>query len=122
MADAAQLPRLRALGVTAGEQSLTRVQTSFILSALEPPEAPGVNVRAIADAQRIADPSARRRHLLRCRRALNNGARQAQQVTAAVKSPDESIIHAKALVTSSISVLRAIIDERLGTPTAQGSA
>lgn len=117
MADSEQCTRLRALGVPAGGYPLTKVQASFILSALRPLEASGVTVPAIAASNDIANPYARRRYLRHCQRALNEGSRDAQQVLTAVKSSDESIVRCKALVGSALATLRALILERIEPPT-----
>lgn len=108
-----QLQRLHALGVKEDDRPLTRVQASFILSALQPLEASGINVKLIAGTDRIADPQARRRTLCRVRSAVNDGAREANLAMATARSSDRDVARAKALVAAAFSTLRAMIDGRL---------
>ncbi|GEM_PF-6782228 len=108
-----QLQRLRALGVKNHDRALTRAQASFVLSALQPLEASGINVKLIAGTDRVADPQSRRRTLCRVRSTVNESARQATQVTATARSSDRDVAPAKAVVAEAFSTLRVMIDRRL---------
>ena len=108
-----QLRRLCALGVREDDRPLTRMQASFVVSALQPLEASGISVKLIASTDRIADSQARQRHLRRCRSAVNEGARQANQVMATARSSDRDVARAKAVVATAFSTLRTMIDGRL---------
>ena len=114
-----QRHRLHALGVKEDDRPLTRAQASFILSALRPLEASGINVKLIAGTDRIADSQARRRTLCRVRSTVSEGARQANQVMATARSSDRDVARAKAVVAEAFSTLRMMIDRRL---TALGAA
>lgn len=108
-----QRQRLQTLGVMEDDQLMTRVQASFILNALQPLEAYGINIQLVAGTDHITDPQARRRFLCRCRSAINEGARQASQVMATAKSSDRDVARAKAVVATAFSTLRKMIDGRL---------
>jgi len=112
-----QLQRLHALGVKEDDRPLTRVQASFVLSALQLLEVSGINVKLIAGTDRIADPQARRRTLCRVRSTVNECARQANMVMATARSSDRDVARAKAVVATALSTLRAMIDGRLAAPT-----
>ena len=112
-----QRQRLHALGVKEDDRPLTRAQASFILSALQPLEASGVNVKLMAGTDRIADSQARRRTLCRVRSTVNECARQANMVMATARSSDRDVARAKAVVATALSTLRAMIDGRLAAPT-----
>ena len=112
-ASAEQRQRLRALGVPEGEWPWTRVQASFILSALQCLEGSGVTPGRIAASERITDEAARRRYLCRCRRAVNEASREAQRVLAPVVSSSRTIAHCKTIVSGVFTSLREMIDERL---------
>jgi len=108
-----QLQRLRVLGVKEDDRPLTRVQASFVLSALQLLEASGINVKLIAGTDRIADSQTRRRTLCRIRSTVNEGARQANLVMATARSSDRDVARAKAVVATAFSTLRTMIDGRL---------
>ena len=108
-----QLQRLRVLGVKEDYRPLTRVQASFVLSALQLLEASGINVKLIAGTDRIADSQTRRRTLCRIRSTVNEGARQANLVMATARSSDRDVARAKAVVATAFSTLRTMIDWRL---------